>query len=210
MQSVDLTEPRPKTRREEYMEATRKALIAEARDAFAEHGFGGASAEAISRAARVTRGAFYHHFANKVAIFEAVVVAMQAEAVAEIAKAAMESHEAWAMLEAGIDTYLNVCTRSDYARIVVLEASSILGVQRFHQIDESYVGALLQANIAMLIDRGEISFQGEALMLARAIDAVICRVATLMVDAPNNQAIRREGLRMTMRLIRGLAVQNSG
>src|SRR5438034_34936 len=53
---------RERTRREEYTEATRRALLAAGRDAFASEGYQAAGIEAISRAARVTRGAFYQHF----------------------------------------------------------------------------------------------------------------------------------------------------
>ena len=76
------------SRREEYTEATRQALLSAGRDAFARDGYQAAGIEAISRAARVTRGAFYHHFEDKKALFDAVVVALQAEAAAKIEKGA--------------------------------------------------------------------------------------------------------------------------
>src|SRR5712672_2002357 len=77
--------PEPeRSRRDEYTEATRQALLKAGRDIFAKEGYQAAGIEAISRAARVTRGAFYHHFADKQALFDAVVVAMQAEAAARI------------------------------------------------------------------------------------------------------------------------------
>lgn len=81
----------PKSRREEYSEATRQALLDAGREAFAAHGYQAAGMEAISRAARVTRGAFYHHFEDKKALFDAVVVAMQREAAAKIEAAARAS-----------------------------------------------------------------------------------------------------------------------
>ena len=73
-----------KSRREEYTEATQQALLAAGQEIFAREGFQSAGIEAISRAARVTRGAFYHHFEDKQALFDAVVVSMQAGAVTAI------------------------------------------------------------------------------------------------------------------------------
>src|SRR5215475_15784895 len=81
--------------RDEYTEATRQALLAAGREAFARGGYQEAGVEAISRAARVTRGAFYHHFEDKKALFDAVVVAMQAEAAAKIETAAKSQRKIW-------------------------------------------------------------------------------------------------------------------
>src|SRR5690348_3561693 len=116
-----------KSRREEYSEATRQALLDAGREAFAKNGDQAANMEAISRAARVTRGAFYHHFADKKALFEAVVVAMQAEAARRIETAAKVERKIWSRLSVGIDAYLDVCEEPTYARIVVQEAPAVLG-----------------------------------------------------------------------------------
>lgn len=54
-----------KSRQQENAEATREALLESALSAFIEHGYGGVSIDAIAREARVTKGAFYHHFGSK-------------------------------------------------------------------------------------------------------------------------------------------------
>ena len=46
-----------RSRRDEYTEATRQALLSAGREIFAKEGYQAAGIEAISRAARVTRGA---------------------------------------------------------------------------------------------------------------------------------------------------------
>ena len=104
---------RERTRREEYTEATRQALLAAGRDAFASEGYQAAGIEAISRAARVTRGAFYHHFEDKKALFDAVVVALQIEAAAGIEARAKTQRKVWDRLTEGIDAYLDVCLEQD-------------------------------------------------------------------------------------------------
>ena len=63
---------RQKTRREEYSEATRTALLDAAAEAFAAQGFARTSVDDIVRRARLTKGALYHHFKDKTAVFEAV------------------------------------------------------------------------------------------------------------------------------------------
>jgi AcrR family transcriptional regulator len=62
-----------KSRREMYSEATRAALLDEATALFAERGYAGTSLEDVASASQVTRGAVYHHFASKQALFEAVL-----------------------------------------------------------------------------------------------------------------------------------------
>src|SRR5882672_9622765 len=91
-----------RSRRDEHTEATRQALLSAGRDIFAREGFQAASMEAISRAARVTRGAFYHHFEDKKALFDAVVVAMQAEAAARIQARGRVHRKIWDRMNEGI------------------------------------------------------------------------------------------------------------
>src|SRR3954465_1807894 len=94
---------RERTRREEYTEATRQALMAAGRDIFAREGYQAAGIEPISRSARVTRGAFYHHFEDKKALFEAVVIELQAEAVSRVNERSRTQRKTWERLFAGID-----------------------------------------------------------------------------------------------------------
>src|SRR6202046_1675439 len=56
--------------------ATRGQLIEVATSLFADHGYEGTSIEAVLTAAGVSRGALYHHFAGKEALFTAVLDAL--------------------------------------------------------------------------------------------------------------------------------------
>ncbi|HEX2176531.1 MAG TPA: TetR family transcriptional regulator, partial [Nocardioidaceae bacterium] len=72
--------PDVKSRREQYSEATRAALLEAATALFHERGFGGTALEDVAAAAQVTRGAVYHHFTNKRDLFEAVIDALETQA----------------------------------------------------------------------------------------------------------------------------------
>src|SRR5438874_173228 len=141
---------RERTRREEYTEATRRALLAAGRNAFANEGYQAAGIEAISRAARVTRGAFYHHFEDKRALFDAVVVALQAETTARIEEKGRAQRKIWDRMNVGIDAYLDACLEPAYGRIVIQEAPAVLGSKRFQEIEEAYPMALLTASLNAL------------------------------------------------------------
>src|SRR6218665_3418944 len=71
----------------ERREGTRNALLHAARKLFAERGFAETGTPEIVAEAGGTRGALYHHFADKTALFAAVVEAEHA-AVAQGIEAA--------------------------------------------------------------------------------------------------------------------------
>jgi AcrR family transcriptional regulator len=181
-----------RSRRDEYTEATRQALLAAGRDIFAREGYQAAGIEAISRAARVTRGAFYHHFEDKKALFDAVVVAMQAEAAAKIRDGGRDQRKLWERFSAGIDTYLDVCLEPAYARIVVQDAPAVLGNARFHEIEETYPGALLTASLNALKRDGELAFE-DIDLLSRMVDAMICKLALMLPEADDPKKLRTRG-----------------
>jgi AcrR family transcriptional regulator len=188
--SADMQENGPaRSRREEYTEATRQALLAAGRHAFASEGYQAAGIEAISRAARVTRGAFYHHFDDKKALFDAVVVVMQSEAAAKIEARAKTQRKVWDRLTEGIDAYLDACLEPAYGRIVVQEAPAVLGNARYREIEETYPMALLTATLAALKRQGELDFE-DIELLSRMVDAMICKVALMLPEADNPKKLR--------------------
>jgi len=68
--------------RSEHVEATRRAVLAAARSSFGRKGYTQTSIDEIAAAARVTKGAVYHHFAGKKALFRAVYSEVEREAQA--------------------------------------------------------------------------------------------------------------------------------
>ncbi|HLZ02890.1 MAG TPA: helix-turn-helix domain-containing protein [Bradyrhizobium sp.] len=191
-----------KTRREEYTEATRQGLLAAGRDIFAREGYQAAGIEAISRAARVTRGAFYHHFDDKKALFDAVVVAMQAEAVTRVNEKSRGQRKVWDRLFIGIDAYLDVCFEPAYRRIVIQEAPAVLGSKRFDEIEEAYPMALLMASMKALQRDGELVFE-DINLLGRMVDAMICKVALMLPQAKEPQAMKARGREIIAALLAG-------
>jgi len=181
-----------RSRREEYTEATRQALLSTGRDIFASEGYQAAGIEAISRAARVTRGAFYHHFEDKKALFDAVVVSMQAEAAARIGERARSQRKIWDRLSVGIDAYLDACLEPAYARIVIQEAPAVLGNKRHREIEEAYPMALLTATLNALKREGELDFE-DIDLLSRMVDAMICKVALMLPEADHPKKLRERG-----------------
>ena len=186
-------------RRYDYAEATRRALVAAGRAAFASDGYQAAALEAISRSARVTRGAFYHHFEDKKALFDAVVGEMQSEAAAKI-EARAKTHKALCdRLGAGIEAYLDTCLEPDYGRIVIREGPVVLGAKRYREIEEAFPMALLAATLGPLKRRGELDID-DIDLLCRMIDALVCEVATMLVESAD-ASLRKRGQAVIARFL---------
>jgi AcrR family transcriptional regulator len=122
-------EPSPRagaasTLRARQAEATRQLLVSVARDLFTEHGYAGTSVADIIQGAGVTRGALYHHFAGKEALFRAVHDAVQADAMSRVVTARLAVQEPWAAVRAGLSAYLDACLEPAFRRIVMLGAVS--------------------------------------------------------------------------------------
>src|SRR5438093_11516020 len=89
-------------------QATRVKLIAAARELFAQRGYAAVGTEEIVRAAGVTRGALYHHFAGKRELFVAVYEQVEQQLVEEIAKSALAgAADPLQVLRAGAQAFLD-------------------------------------------------------------------------------------------------------
>jgi AcrR family transcriptional regulator len=94
--------------RERQAEATRQQLIDVARQLFTERGYAGTSIEDIIERAGVARGALYHHFPGKDALFAAVYQVVQAE-VASAVVAALTADDPAQAVYAGLSAFLDAC-----------------------------------------------------------------------------------------------------
>lgn len=142
-----------KSRREMYSEATRAALLDEATALFAERGYAGTSLEDVASASQVTRGAVYHHFASKQALFEAVLELQEVRAT-EAILAAAAAPDPWDAAILALDAYLRHCCDPVYARLVWLEAPAALGWARWQECEKNYAYGTVERFIRDLVDAG--------------------------------------------------------
>ena len=139
--------------------ATRAALLTAARELFGTRGFAAVGTEEIVRAAGVTRGALYHQFDDKTELFAAVFEALEAELAACIAEqlvAAAVSDPVDALVT-GAGAWLDVCAQPAVQRIVLLDAPSVLGHERFREIAMRYGLGLVVATLQAGIDQGRLT-----------------------------------------------------
>lgn len=143
----------PRRTQRERSDAMRTALIQAGRDLFVRIGYAATGTPDIVAAAGVTRGALYHHFADKEALFAAVIRA-EAEAVAaEIEAADYAGLEAEEALIHGGRAFLAAMSAPGRARLMLVEAPAVLSPQALAAIDaetggRTLEGALMAAGLA--------------------------------------------------------------
>ena len=117
-------------RRLEYSESTRRALVDGAIDLFTRRGYAATSLDEIARRARVTKGALYHHFTGKQALFEAVFDVVERRVMTRLTDIVVGPGDPWDRAINGIRHYIDICLDPSYQRIVVHEAPVVMGWER--------------------------------------------------------------------------------
>jgi AcrR family transcriptional regulator len=121
------------SRRAQYSATTRRALVDVAEELFTEHGYAATSLDAIVAGADVTKGALYHHYSGKQALFEAVFEEVEAAGARTIQDSLQGHDDPWEKAIAGLRAFLDVVRQPAYHRIVVQDGPSVLGYERFRE-----------------------------------------------------------------------------
>lgn len=119
--------------RARHAEATRRAVLDAARSLFGAKGYAQTSVEEIAEAARVTKGAVYHHFAGKEALFRAVYAETEAEAQARAMSAAVPGAAPVDQIVAMMNAYLDATLDAEIRQITLVDGPAIVG----HELDET-------------------------------------------------------------------------
>ena len=170
-------------------QSMRDALIAAGRALFIEKGYAETSTPEIVAAANVTRGALYHHFEDKAALFRAVIVT-ESERVAEhINGATMNCTSAAEALSTGTDAYLDAMTEVGRTRLLLVDGPAVLGHEAMDQIDRETSGGTIVVGLSAALEREPDS---EMLALARLLSAAFERAALDIAAGANSLLYRTE------------------
>jgi AcrR family transcriptional regulator len=174
-------------------QATRGQIIEAATRLFAEKGFEGTSIEAVLAETRVSRGALYHHFPSKEALFEAVVVALENATTNKLMAQAGKKADPVEALIAGCDAWLEMTSDPVVRRITLIDAPSVLGWKRWREIDAEHGLGLLKASLGMIAKTGRLPQEMVdpfAHMLLAALSEIALLVARSEDDRPARAALR--------------------
>lgn len=175
----------------EQGQATRAALIDVATELFATNGYEATAIPAVLDAAGVSRGALYHHFESKEALFEAVLQSVEAEATLKVTRAARGATDPLDGLRRGCAAYLAMCRDPVVRRISLIDAPAVVGWERWREIDEQHSFGLIKAAIAAIAADGRVKPELIDVM-AHMVLAALLEVALLVARADEGRlAIRR-------------------
>ena len=170
-----------KSRRAEYSEATRRALLDVARELFTERGYADTPTEEIVRRARVSRGALYHHFSDKRSLFRAVLDEVNKQLTDAIAERGLVQEDVWAGVVDGVNAFLDGCLDPSYQQIVLLDGPSVLGWPEWREIGEKHGLGLIRMVLEEAMDKGVVDrrpVEPLASMLHAALNEAGMHIAT--------------------------------
>jgi AcrR family transcriptional regulator len=177
----------PVNRRVEQGEATRRELVAVARRLFAERGYDGTSVEAVLEETGVSRGALYHHFPSKQALFEAVLVAVEADVMSTVTAAARASTDPVQSLRAGCAAWLRLARDPEVQRIELIDAPAVVGWQRWRELAEGSALGQLKTSLQRVAETGRLPASSVD-MLGHMLLAALNEVALLVARAEEPDA----------------------
>ena len=128
-----------KTERKTHLERTeftRAALVSAARQLFTEKGYAKTSTPEIVAVANVTRGAMYHHFADKADLFLAVAVQCAQEVAESVGGGSHNSTSPLHALMQGAEAYFAAMAGGGRAHLLLVQAPSVMSVEQRLQISE--------------------------------------------------------------------------
>lgn len=138
--------------------ATREKILQAALEVFAEKGYHGALVDDIVRASDTSKGAVYHHFPNKEALFLALVEEFSGRLADAVAAGIARAHGAvgkvQAALTAGLETFAQ---HRGLARILLLESASLGAAYQGKRMEvREHFASLIQAYLDEAVVEGSI------------------------------------------------------
>ncbi|MFB4281129.1 TetR/AcrR family transcriptional regulator [Nonomuraea sp. MTCD27] len=125
--------------------ATRDRVLTIATRLFAERGYDDTSIETVLQESGLSRGALYHHYAGKEALFEAVLEATEAAVGVKIVQAVRGLKDPAQSLRAGVLAWIRLAGDPVVQRIVLIDAPSVLGWERWRALEERHSFGMLKS-----------------------------------------------------------------
>lgn len=171
-------------RSRDQAEQTRARIVSEATNLFRDQGYAATSIDDICARAGITKGALFHYFKNKKALFLEIWTQLQLQmdaAAREGAIANLDPNDPYGAFLAGCRVYLEWTIRPDYQKIVLFEGPSVLGQVTWHKLDYTLGLRNMLSGVSYLAKRGLIDrerVEAVAILLQGALNGAgfaLCR-----------------------------------
>ena len=190
-------------RREAEARATREALILAALELFTERGYAEVGTEEIVTRAKVTRGALYHHFADKSDLFRAVFERVEEDLMERIGATMQGADDAWNLMIAGMGAFLDACEEPAVKQISLIDAPAVLGWEEWREIDNRHGLGLTRAALQGAVEAGVLRPIAVDPM-AHLFVAALSEAAFVIAHAERPRRARAEVEEALTQLVEGL------
>lgn len=145
------------SRRERYAAQTCAAVLGSAKTLFVSKGFDATSVDEIADLAQASKGAVYHHFRDKQAIFAELFRASQESITATVIEAMPTgAEEPWTKVQSAIRLFLHGYVADHEARALLRQVVSVLGWDRVRELNEQQTLPFLRATLESLVANGYV------------------------------------------------------
>jgi AcrR family transcriptional regulator len=177
------------SRRQQYSASTKKALVEVATRLFTDHGYAGASLDAIVAGAQVTKGALYHHFSGKQALFDAVFVEVEAGATRWIRQQIKVVKDPWEKALIGLRAFLTAVQQPEYRRVVIQDGPAVLGYERYREQQERSAFTVVEEIVHTVLEAAGQAVDDEmAATFARIFFGALSSVGDSVAEASDSAA----------------------
>jgi len=189
--------------RSERAARTRQALIVAARELFVANGYFATGTEDIVALANVgTRGALYHHFADKQDLFRAVFDQVQTDLAA--ATVVSEQDDALDLLTAALQQFLDASADDPAVqRVLLIDGPAVLGWEQWRNLEVQYGLGAITAMLDAAVAQHVIEKQRTA-PLAHMLLAAVDEAALYIANASDRRQARNQARQALQRLLDGL------
>lgn len=193
---------------EERRAATRAAVIEAAMRLFGETGFEKVRVGDIAAEAGVAKGAVYHHFPTKEAIFEAVFEEVAASLARSLVSGAKRAADPLDAIIAGVRGYFKACSEGPTRQIILKDGPAILGWARWRELDQRHFGGTIPQAIELAMGQGIVA-QQPLDPLSRLIVGAVTEGAMVVATSNAPSAEIRRYLQAFRELLYGLKVDRN-
>ena len=184
--------PRPAKRRPQARGlATRERLLSAAETLFIAEGYDPVGVERIVAAADVTKGAFYHHFGDKLAIFREVFEAIDQEMADRVRARALTAETPLGMVQRGVRSCFELCTQPRYGRFVYITAPPVIGWTGWYETDNAISREIVMEGLQNAVELGELA-PLSVTSLTTLLMGLVLQGAIAVVNSDTPQRTARE------------------
>jgi len=197
-------ERNPRTQAERSA-GTRAVLVGAARRLWAARGYAAVGTPEIAAEAGVTRGAMYHQFADKAALFAAVLEEVEADVTGRLAEQVVASgpQDPGAALRAAVGAWLDACEEPEVRRIVLIDGPVVLGWDGFRDVALRHGLGLTEQLLEAAMDAGQLA-RAPVRALAHVLIGALDEAAMYAATAEDRRAARVEVEAVLAALIDGM------